>query len=145
MSRPRKCRRICVLPKNNRFGPLGAEAAPLEPIILNLDEYETIRLIDLLGLTQEECALQMDVARTTVQAIYNTARGKLARALVEGKALHIEGGDYTLCGQSSSCCGKNCNRHGCSHKRCSGGEQGCSLSKPTDKHGGCRHENCSHL
>jgi len=118
MPRPRKCRRICVLPENNRFGPLGKENDSSVPVILNLDEYEAIRLIDLLGLTQEECALQMDVARTTVQAIYNTARGKLAQSLVNGRTLLIEGGDYTLCGQSSSCCGKDCNRHGCSHKRC---------------------------
>lgn len=147
MPRPRKCRRICVMPENNRFGPLGKNLLDVAPIILNLDEYETIRLIDLLGLTQEECALQMDVARTTVQAIYNTARRKLALALVDGKALHIEGGDYTLCGQSSSCCGKNCNRQGCSHKRCSTkGQENClSPLSETTKHGGNQNENCSYL
>lgn len=129
MPRPRKCRRICVLPENNRFGPLGKEFPDTQPIILKLDEFETIRLIDMIGLTQEECALQMDVARTTVQAIYNTARSKLAHALVEGRSLHIEGGDYTLCGQSSSCCGKNCNRHGCSHKKCNTGSHGKCFSR----------------
>jgi len=132
MPRPRKCRRICVLPENSLFGPLESKNDALEPIILNLDEYEAIRLIDLLDFTQEECAAQMDVARTTVQAIYNTARKKLAKSLVQGRPLHIEGGDYTLCGQSASCCGKNCNRRGCSHKRC-------------EKNGGCENEDCSHL
>ena len=63
MPRPRKCRRICVMPETNCFGPIGRKLPDTEPVILNLDEYETIRLIDLLGLTQEECALQMDVAR----------------------------------------------------------------------------------
>lgn len=132
MPRPRKCRRICVLPQVSRFGPLEGSQPDQEPIILKLDEYETIRLIDFLGMTQEECALQMDVARTTVQAIYNQARQKLAQSLIEGRVLLIEGGDYTLCAQSASCCGKNCNRHGCSHKRC-------------QKHGGCKNEDCSHL
>ena len=132
MSRPRKCRRICVLPETSRFGPLEKNISDTETIILNLDEYETIRLIDLLGLTQEECARQMDVARTTVQAMYNTARQKLAASLVEGRPLHIEGGNYTLCSHAASCCGKNCSRHGCSQKQC-------------ETNGGCKNENCCHL
>ena len=65
--------------------------------MMTVDEYETIRLIDQLGLTQEECAEQMKVARTTVQGIYNDARKKLADVLVNAKKLVIEGGDYVLC------------------------------------------------
>ncbi|MBA1336984.1 MAG: hypothetical protein HPY66_3420 [Firmicutes bacterium] len=64
---------------------------------MTVEEYETIRLIDLEGLTQEECADRMDVARTTVQRIYNDARKKLAEALVNGNVLKIEGGNYKLC------------------------------------------------
>ena len=70
-----------------------------------LDEYEAIRLIDLLGLTQEEAARQMGVARTTVQAVYDAARGKLADALVNGHRLLLRGGRYELCSQGESCCG----------------------------------------
>ena len=63
-----------------KIGPL--DGAPAENVVLAVDEYETIRLIDLLGLTQEECAGQMGVARTTVQALYEAARaGRVDRAL----------------------------------------------------------------
>ena len=64
---------------------------------MTVEEYETIRLIDLEGLTQEECAESMNVAQTTVQRIYNDARRKLAHSLVNGAVLKIEGGNYKLC------------------------------------------------
>lgn len=74
-----------------------------------IDEYETIRLIDLEGLTQEQCADRMEVARTTVQAIYERARRKLAQCIVEGARLSIEGGDYEVCDRQKPC-GKTCCR-----------------------------------
>ena len=77
---------------------------------MTLDEYEAIRLIDLLDCTQEECAQQMGVARTTVQQIYNSARKKLSIALVEGLPFRIEGGDYQLCDGRAGCCGGGCPR-----------------------------------
>lgn len=77
-------------------------------VVLAVDEYETIRLIDLLGLTQEECAGQMGVARTTVQALYEAARAKLADMLVNGRLLHVEGGPYELCPRAGGCRGKRC-------------------------------------
>ena len=66
-------------------------------MVLNVDEYEAIRLIDRQGFSQEECSAYMQVARTTVQMIYNSARKKLAAALVDGLPLRIEGGSYQLC------------------------------------------------
>lgn len=84
MPRPKKCRRICALPRCSSFGPL--EGAADGRVEMAVEEYEAIRLIDLLGCTQEECAAQMGVARSTVQQVYDTARRRLAQALVEGGA-----------------------------------------------------------
>ena len=99
MSRPRKCRKVCFLPESNLFGSLTRNGINQdnEVIIMTVEEYETIRLIDLEGMMQEECAERMKVARTTVQRIYNDARKKLAKSLVNGNMLKIEGGDYELC------------------------------------------------
>lgn len=112
MPRPRKWRKVCCLPKRDRFGPLNTAIDQEYFIIMTIDEYETIRLIDLEGFTQEECAKQMNIARTTVQGMYNDARRKLAESLVNGKVLRIEGGDYRLCdGLEKSCGCGGCRRH----------------------------------
>lgn len=112
MARPRKYRNVCGFPNNNRFGPLGMEEYENKFIIMPIDQYETIRLIDLEGLTQEECADQMNIARTTVQRIYSEARKNLAESLVKGKILKIQGGDYKLCNGRGRFCGRgNCQRH----------------------------------
>lgn len=108
MPRPCKRRRICALPACGRFGPKGVPSGR-ERIVMSLDEYECIRLIDREGMTQEECSAQMDIARTTAQAIYNSARRKLAACLVDGCELVIQGGEYTLCDGSAEGCG--CSRH----------------------------------
>ena len=100
MPRPKKCRRICALPRCSSFGPL--EGAADGRVEMAVEEYEAIRLIDLLGCTQEECAAQMGVARSTVQQVYDTARRRLAQALVEGRRLHISGGDYVPRGRGVS-------------------------------------------
>jgi predicted DNA-binding protein (UPF0251 family) len=84
---------------------------------MTVEEYESIRLIDLEGLTQEECAERMNVARTTVQKMYNDARKKLAESLVNGNIIKIEGGDYKLYEESDQkyCCNK-CRRIRCGQK-----------------------------
>lgn len=89
MARPKKWRKVCCLPNVNRFGPLNSTVEKEHFVLMSVDEYETIRLIDLEGLTQEECAGQMNVARTTVQGIYQEARKKIAESLVLGKVLRI--------------------------------------------------------
>ena len=78
-------------------------------IIMSVEEYEVIRLIDKEELTQEECALQMNVSRPTVQLIYTQARKKLAEFLTKGTNLKIEGGTYEICPNASNgCMCKNC-------------------------------------
>ena len=104
MPRPRKCRQVCGLPRNDAFVPVGCTYSA-EAVVITVDEYETIRLIDYEGLSQEACAASMQVARTTVQQIYNTARSKLAAALVEGRPFRIQGGDYRLCPGDRGCRG----------------------------------------
>lgn len=115
MARPVKRRRICGLPDVTEFIPGDGKAQ--ETVTMTMDEYEAIRLIDRLGLSQEDCASQMNVARTTVQYIYDSARKKLAQALVDGKRLSISGGSYELCPHSSGCCKKECRRDRCDNCR----------------------------
>lgn len=106
MSRPRKCRRVCDFPQTVLFGPENLKTETPE-IVLTVDEYEVIRLIDKEGLSQEQCGDLMQVARTTVQQIYAGARKKLANMLVDGLSLRIEGGDYQLCNGGDLSCGYN--------------------------------------
>ncbi|SHN48545.1 DUF134 domain-containing protein [Desulfovibrio litoralis] len=113
MSRPKKWRKVCCLPELTRFGPLGLVANAGCILKMSVEEYESIRLIDLEGMTQEECAENMHIARTTVQGIYNSARKKIAESLVNGKSLQIEGGQYKLCngGKGEACCNGGCRKH----------------------------------
>ncbi|MDF2949061.1 MAG: hypothetical protein K0R07_1088 [Sedimentibacter sp.] len=117
MPRPRKWRNVCFLPESNRFGHLDSAANCDSFIIMTVDEYETIRLMDLVGLSQLECANKMNVARTTIQGIYSEARRKIAESLVNGKVLKIEGGDYILCNDDEKKCELgNCRR--CRRVKC---------------------------
>src|SRR5665648_87486 len=95
------------MPVCARFGPLDLINGENNYVVMTVDEYETIRLIDLEGLTQEECSNQMNVARTTVQSIYENARKKLSDSLVNGKILSIEGGEYKICDGLIKPCGKD--------------------------------------
>lgn len=98
MPRPKRCRRICSEPLNSVFYPNVDNG--LEGISLTLDEYEVIRLVDLEGYSHLECAKQMDISRSTVQEIYESARRKIASFIVYGRKLYIRGGNYQVCGCS---------------------------------------------
>lgn len=125
MPRPVKKRRICEMPRITEFVP--SDNTDAEIVEMTIDEFETIRLIDKLGMSQEDCAIQMDVARTTIQSIYTSARSKLAEVLVDGKRLRIAGGSYDICPKASGCCGKDCRRNQCGNVGCSNNKYpGCS-------------------
>lgn len=117
LPRPRKCRKVCCLPSANEFAPTDRKNGK-SAVIMTVDEYETIRLVDREGFSQEECGSYMKIARTTVQQIYASARKKMADALVEGLSLRIEGGDYQLCDGREAHCGCG----GCRKHRLEGGE-----------------------
>lgn len=107
------------MPGQQSFGPLHHNMQGQEPVEMTVDEFETIRLIDLEGLSQQECADQMQVGRTTAQAIYNRARTKLAQCLVNGQALFIGGGHYMLSGGEGKGCG--CKRRYRQGRHCNNG------------------------
>ena len=90
MPRPIRCRRIERLPVYRSFSP--DDITDVESVLMTVDEFEVVRLLDDEGLTQEACASRMNIARTTVTAIYDSARKKVADALVHGKRLLITGG-----------------------------------------------------
>lgn len=107
MPRPQRCRRICQMPEYLRFLPEGNPDA--QTVVLNIDEFEVLRIVDYEKRTHEQCAAQMDISRTTVTEIYESARQKLADALINGKRLEITGGRYRLCdGSARHCCGRHC-------------------------------------
>ncbi|MCR5218462.1 NifB/NifX family molybdenum-iron cluster-binding protein [Treponema sp.] len=94
MPRPVRCRQIKSLPEYWTFAT--EEGCTNIDVVMSLDELETIRLLDCAGLTQEECAAMMNVARTTVTALYDSARKKVADCLVNGNRLVISGGSWQL-------------------------------------------------
>ena len=119
MPRPFKNRCINAQPTSVVYKPAGVPARQLEWVTLHLDEFETLRLLDHLGLEQERAATEMGVSRPTVTRIYASARKKIADALVQGKAVCIEGGPVTEMSNSTGpgrCMGRggrrNRHRHG---------------------------------
>lgn len=96
MPRPVKLRKIKALPVYDFFKPVSVPIFDLEQVFLKVEELEAIRLKDVEGLNQAECAEKMRISRQTFQLIIDEARHKVAVALVEGKAIKIDGGHYTL-------------------------------------------------
>ena len=100
MARPNKERRVCRMPTCRRFIPHSGRDP--QQVRLSVEQYEAIRLIDYLGLTQQQAADRMGVSRSALQADYAEGRKKLAMFLVEGRELEIDGGDYVLCPEPES-------------------------------------------
>ncbi|MFA5389053.1 MAG: DUF134 domain-containing protein [Candidatus Omnitrophota bacterium] len=92
MPRPCRCRRIRCRPDSNYFKPRGIPLDMLEEINLALDELEALRLADLDEMYQEDAAKKMGISRQTFGNIISSAHKKIADALLNAKALKIEGG-----------------------------------------------------
>lgn len=103
MPRPPKCRRVEFLPHLTFFKPAGVPLKELEEVSLTVEELEAIRLKDLEGLDQETCAARMGISRPTFHRLLSAGRAKLADALVEGKAIRIGGGNFTVSMRYFSC------------------------------------------
>jgi predicted DNA-binding protein (UPF0251 family) len=125
MPRPCKNRFIRIQPVSVVYKPIGVPTRKLEWVTLHLDELEAIRLLDHLGLDQEQTAGEMDISRSTVTRIYASARRKIAHALVLGKAICIEGGPVAEMPDSPEpvrgmVCGKEYHQHAHGHSHYAG-------------------------
>jgi predicted DNA-binding protein (UPF0251 family) len=96
MPRPIKCRRVGFIPEITYFKPAGIPLYSLEEVNLTVEEVEAIRLKDIEGLEQEECAQKMNISRPTFHRVLESARKKVADALLNGKAIRIEGGNFEM-------------------------------------------------
>lgn len=149
MARPFKWKRVERLPEVTYFKPGGVPLRELEEVVLLVEEMEAVRLKDYLGLEQEACAERMEISRPTFQRILISARSKIAEALVKGKALRIQGGNYELARQRFQC--KGCGREweglptmdademncpACGAGRVFGGGKGPGFAKPWRGRGG---------
>ncbi|HOP86644.1 MAG TPA: DUF134 domain-containing protein [Syntrophorhabdaceae bacterium] len=112
MPRPRCRRNIGFLPQVTYFKPAGIRMGELEEVVLQHDELEAIRLKDLLGESQEEAAKKMNVSQPTFHRLLLSAHEKIAHAIINGKALRIEGGNVTIEERYIPPCGW---RHMCRH------------------------------
>ena len=96
MARPQKERRVAFNPAISYFKPRGIPMFDLEEVCLTIDQREAIRLSDLLGMSHEEAGREMGVSRATFGRIIQRAREAVADALINGKAINVEGGNYQL-------------------------------------------------
>ena len=99
MVRPLKCRRVGFAPEVGCFKPAGIPFSCLDEVSLTMDEFEAIRLADLLGLYHEDAAKEMSVSRQTFGNIVNSARKKIADSIVNTKVLKLEGGVFIMKGK----------------------------------------------
>lgn len=107
MSRPRLCRKVLCTPKITYFKPAGIPMIDLEEIILNIDEFEAVRLKDLEEFDQEKCAEIMNISQPTFHRLLLSARKKIADSMVHGKGIKIEGGNFEI----AHCAKRNRMRH----------------------------------
>jgi len=96
MPRPFRCRRVWFQPGVTHFRPAGVRLARLIDVVLTMDEFEAVRLKDFEGMDQEKAAKKMNISQPTFSRLVDTARKKIADALVNGKAIKIEGGPYKM-------------------------------------------------
>jgi len=103
MGRHQLWRRVSYIPQAKYFKPSGLPLSSLKEVRLLVEEAESVRLKDLEGLEQQQCAEKMNVSRPTFSRILDSARRKIADALLNGKAIRIEGGNFEMAKRSFRC------------------------------------------
>ncbi|HOI40206.1 MAG TPA: DUF134 domain-containing protein [Methanobacterium sp.] len=106
MPRPRRFSRILGKPRVCRFEPDIADADKIEPLMITMEEFESLRLKDYQEIQQKKAAEIMDISQPTFHRTLSSARRKITKALVEGKIIQIKGGDYIMDKKRYVC--KNC-------------------------------------
>ncbi len=96
MARPRRIKKVCFNPSVSYFKPQGIPMNELEEIILTREELEVVRLVDVEGKEQSVVGKQMNVSQPTLSRLLKSARRKISDALVNGKAIKVEGGDFEM-------------------------------------------------
>jgi len=96
MPRPRICRRVHFQPNITYFKPAGVRLIHLDESVISVDELEAVRLKDLLQLDQEIAAKKMNISQPTFHRLVTSARKKIADAIINGKAIRIEGGNFKM-------------------------------------------------
>ena len=132
MARPKHCRQVGFVPQSDYFKPRGIPVSALEEVVLTVDELEAVRLADLEGLYQEQAAAKMNISRQTFGRIIESAHKKMAEALVGGKALKIEGGDFEMAAMRKFMC-SDC-RHSWDLPYGTGRPEGCPSCKSGNVH-----------
>ena len=96
MVRPRRCRKISFQPDITYFKPAGVPLRNLDETIVNFDEAEAVRLVDLEEKDQKEVANKMEISQPTLSRLLKSGRKKLAEAIIKGKAIRIQGGSFKV-------------------------------------------------
>ena len=109
MVRPQKNRLVAFNPEISYFKPRGIPMIDLEEVCLTVDQREAIRLSDLLGMSHEDAGRRMGVSRATFGRIIQRARNAVADALINGKAINVEGGSYRIINKERLFHCTNCN------------------------------------
>jgi uncharacterized protein len=103
MARPQKCRKVSALPGVTYFKPAGIPLRFLQEVCLTIEQAEALRLKDIEGLEQIQAAVRMGISRPTFQRVLTSARKQIADAILNGKAIRIEGGNFQII-PNTPCC-----------------------------------------
>lgn len=133
MVRPRKNRRVAFNPAISYFKPRGIPMMKLEEVRLTVDEREAVRLSDLLGMSHEEAGQCMGVSRATFGRIIQNGRKTIADALINGKAINVEGGNYHIVDQTRIFKCKSC-KHTWEEEQGTGRPRRCPKCKQNNLH-----------